>query len=74
MVGCSLSCDFCDTDNTISNELSIQEVKNLILNEIVENNIDLLVITGGEPLLQFDEISKLLSLLNSDINVQFETN
>ncbi|MCQ2972730.1 MAG: 7-carboxy-7-deazaguanine synthase QueE [archaeon] len=74
VANCNLSCSFCDTDNSVSKDMSPQEVRDILIKEIEGNNIELLVITGGEPLLQFDEILEVISLLNKDINIQFETN
>ena len=38
------------------------------------NNISLLVITGGEPTLQMEEIKRLIKELPEDIKIQIETN
>ena len=38
------------------------------------NNINLLVITGGEPTLQMEEIKRLIKEIPEDIKIQLETN
>lgn len=71
---CNLNCKWCDTEYKNGNEMDIIDVKDKILSELKENNINLLVITGGEPFLQKAEIEKLLLELPKTLNIQFETN
>lgn len=70
--GCNLNCDFCDTEHEDYKELSVELVKESILQHMKNNNTQLLVITGGEPLLQYDELRELVESL--DCNIQIETN
>ena len=70
--GCNLKCSFCDTDFTNSRELSVDRVKNIIVENMQKHQTDLLVITGGEPLLQYNELQELTNQLNC--NIQIETN
>ena len=69
---CNLSCDFCDTEFNSYKELSVELVKESILQQMKNNNTKLLVITGGEPLLQYEELKELVNSLNC--NIQIETN
>lgn len=70
--GCNLNCRFCDTDFKDYDELTVSMVKNIIVENMEKHKTDILVITGGEPLLQYDEVNKLINQLN--YKVQIETN
>ena len=77
---CNLKCTWCDTKYTWDwknydfskevKEMTIDEVKDII----TELEIKHLVITGGEPLLQQDDLADLLSFLKPDFYVEVETN
>lgn len=69
---CNLNCSFCDTDFTEFKEISVELVKESILQHMKNNNTQLLVITGGEPLLQYEELKNLCNSL--DCEIQIETN
>ena len=71
---CNLNCKWCDTEYKNGTEVSLENVKNKILSEMDNNNVNLLVITGGEPFLQKDEIEELLLELPKSLIIQFETN
>ena len=77
---CNLKCTWCDTKYTWDwkNYDYAKEVKEMTIEEIKEQLIDLeikhLVITGGEPLLQQDDLADLLSFLKPDFYVEIETN
>lgn len=56
--GCTRSCSFCDTKyHTESKTMSVQEV----VDKINENNLDYVVWTGGEPMLQEKEICEVIN-------------
>ncbi len=74
LAGCNLNCEWCDTDLTEIKEMSLKSVKEIISNEINNYNINLLVITGGEPSLQLNEISNLIELLPNNLDIQIESN
>ena len=77
---CNLKCTWCDTKYTWDwdNYDYTKEVKEMTIEEIKEQILDLeikhLVITGGEPLLQQDDLADLLSFLKPDFYVEIETN
>ncbi len=72
---CNLNCDFCDTESRDEGEvMSVEDVKNALLDEFDKHNTDFLVITGGEPTLQYKELRELLPLLDGKCEIQFETN
>jgi len=65
--GCNLDCDWCDTDFKFKKTLNIHLLKDLL------EKTDNVVITGGEPSLQFEKIEELKELF-SDKHIDIETN
>jgi len=58
LAGCNLRCEGCDTEDKLCKELSIAQV-------MVSVESRRVVITGGEPTLQMEELSELISLLHA---------
>lgn len=58
--GCNLRCPYCHNPEMISGGEKVhrEEIEGKIIKEM--DFIDAVVITGGEPLLQFEEVKKLL--------------
>ena len=52
LYGCNLNCQWCDTDISTYEMLSVDDVAEILMTQMEFNNINLLVITGGEPTLQ----------------------
>lgn len=74
--GCNLRCSWCDTTYSWNKESTCETLSaSEIYDYIKESNIINVTLTGGEPLIQ-ENIDELLSLLNSDnnLNVHIETN
>ena len=74
---CNLSCAYCDTTYALGNDgatISPREVFESLLEKGLNIQTPNLLITGGEPLLQQDELPQLLHLLNPYTIVQIETN
>ena len=71
--GCNLQCSYCDTkyaqDIKVGKDMSVEEV----VEEIKKYNIDKVTITGGEPLLQREDLNCLISKLRP-IKITVETN
>ena len=65
---------WCDTDISTYEMLSVDDVAEILITQMEFNNINLLVITGGEPTLQMEEIKRLIKELPDDIKIQLETN
>ena len=74
LYGCNLNCPWCDTDISTYEMLSVDDVAEILLTQMEFNNINLLVITGGEPTLQMEEIKRLIKELPEGIKIQLETN
>ena len=74
LYGCNLNCQWCDTDISTYEMLSVDDVAEILITQMEFNNIKLLVITGGEPTLQIEEIKRLIKELPKDIKIQLETN
>jgi len=72
--GCNLACSFCDTEFENFQEMQILDILNDIKKiKSIYSNINLIVITGGEPLRQ--NILKLFQLLDKNgYKIQIETN
>lgn len=69
---CNLRCSYCDTEYAFyeGTDFSIEE----ILNEIKKYNCNLIEITGGEPLVQKEEVLSLMkTLCNLGYQVMIET-
>jgi 7-carboxy-7-deazaguanine synthase len=79
LFGCNLACKWCDTPyarlgSNSRDELSVQEVVTKVKGLPTKKG-DWLCITGGEPLLQGEELKKIVTLLSLEgIKVTIETN
>ena len=66
--GCNLRCTFCDTkeswDLSSGLELSVKDLMSVLKGSITENHI--IVITGGEPFMQLEELREFLEILLSE--------
>lgn len=74
LYGCNLNCEWCDTDISTYEILSVDDVAEILITQMEFNNIKTLIITGGEPTLQMEEVKRLIKELPDDIKIQIETN
>lgn len=74
LYGCNLDCEWCDTDISTYEILSVDDVAEILLTQMEFNNIKTLIITGGEPTLQMEEVKRLIKEIPEDIKIQMETN
>ncbi len=72
MTGCNLRCSYCDT--TYAYEEGIELSEDEIINRVKTAGINLVEITGGEPLLQKDALQLSRRLLDAGYKVLIETN
>ncbi len=71
--GCNLRCSYCDTKYAYQNGIEMSNDE--IIRKIKIYKCNLIEITGGEPLIQLDEINELANLLLADgYEVLLETN
>ena len=68
---CNLRCSYCDTEYAFynGNDMKINE----IIREVRKYPTKLIMITGGEPLLQKGSINLMQELLNNNYSVMLET-
>jgi 7-carboxy-7-deazaguanine synthase len=78
--GCNLRCDYCDTkENLSTNNFKSYSLQN-VLKKIKKFDLNIhkaVVLTGGEPLLSFEFIKKLIPKIkkeNKNIKIFLETN
>jgi len=67
LTGCNLNCSYCDTDyaRTEGTEMNVAEVYEMV--KAFAKSGDILEITGGEPLLQVNEVNSLIKKIKSNI-------
>ena len=76
--GCNVRCRWCDTSYALNHRDDIDTPLQAVIDKIRlltrDNDIRFAVITGGEPLLQVDNVYKLIVHLHSDFRFAIETN
>jgi len=74
--GCNMSCSFCDTSHQRAASASVDEIIKAVRDLDEHDNCKLVVITGGEPLLQTGHplCDLMHSLVVNEYEVQIETN
>lgn len=70
--GCNLRCVYCDTTYAYADGMELSEEE--IMNEVSVVGVNLITVTGGEPLLQKDVLHLVGRLLNDGHQVLIETN
>ncbi|MGD2080284.1 MAG: 7-carboxy-7-deazaguanine synthase QueE, partial [Nitrospirota bacterium] len=70
--GCNLSCSYCDTEYAMKPGVELSEDE--IISEISLIGVNLVEITGGEPLLQKGTLRLIERLINEGYKVLVETN
>jgi len=72
LAGCNLECSWCDTpqSESVKTELNVEE----ILNRCRTIGLSLILLTGGEPLLQKESLELMRKLVGEGYTVLLETN
>ncbi len=72
--GCDIGCSWCDTKDAWNPDDSVELSIDDILNQLNINTCHTVVITGGEPLYQYDKLAVLSKALNNKgFQVHLET-
>lgn len=74
LAGCNLQCRYCDTQYSASLTDGKAEPLDLLVVKAVSSDVDLVEITGGEPLTQPETTQLCEKLLNAGMTVLVETN
>ena len=72
LTGCNLRCSYCDT--TYAYDEGSEMTTRKIIESVRDYGLNLVEITGGEPLLQPDVLPLISQLLDSGVKVLVETN
>jgi 7-carboxy-7-deazaguanine synthase len=72
LTGCNLRCSYCDT--AYAYEEGIEMTEDEIIKSVSGYGINLVEITGGEPLIQKNIFNLIEKLLNGEFTVLLETN
>jgi len=72
LTGCNLSCIYCDT--TYAYDEGVEYSLDELMKEVAMKAVNLVEITGGEPLLQVESITLIRRLLDEGYEVLVETN
>ena len=70
--GCNLRCRYCDTKYAYSNGILMS--MDQVLRTLAKYDCPLVLITGGEPLMQEESFPLMDKLLELEYNVMLETN
>ncbi|MHB9138350.1 MAG: 7-carboxy-7-deazaguanine synthase QueE [Victivallaceae bacterium] len=74
LAGCNLQCRHCDTQYSSKQSDGKPESLDLLVEKAVSSGVDLVEITGGEPLIQPATFPLCEKLLNAGMTVLIETN
>ncbi len=72
LAGCNLNCKWCDT--VYARKKGKKRKMTEILNNVIKYNCPIVVITGGEPLLQKESLNLMKELILKGYRVVLETN
>lgn len=75
LAGCNLACRWCDTPDAQNDDAGDEISTEQIIARIRSSGVRYLCVTGGEPLLQMDELLPVLqTLFLEDYRIEIETN
>lgn len=73
--GCNLHCAWCDTRYSLNTSLGIEMTTEKVMQAVIASKMPYVCITGGEPLLQKEELVPLIAAIHAaGIFVDIETN
>ncbi|MFX0094232.1 MAG: radical SAM protein [Candidatus Hodarchaeota archaeon] len=65
---CQLRCKYCYSSSAAKSplqELTMEEIENLVFPQFDEVEVNSLCLTGGEPLMRYDELLKIIEICNT---------
>ncbi len=74
LAGCNLRCKYCDTEFALLAESGVEKTVDEIVEEAKKSKVNLIEITGGEPLAQNNTLALCEKLLFEGFEVMIETN
>lgn len=75
LAGCNLCCQWCDTRYSLTTSLGIEMSVEEVMEAIIRSGMSYVCITGGEPLLQREELLTLVAAVHAaGVRVDIETN
>nr|WP_277612907.1 radical SAM protein [Methanocorpusculum vombati] len=73
--GCNLHCAWCDTRYSLNNSQGVETTAEEIMQAVIVSGMRYVCITGGEPLLQKEELVPLVAAIHeAGVFVDIETN
>jgi 7-carboxy-7-deazaguanine synthase len=73
--GCNLHCTWCDTQYSLNDPQGVEMTSEEIIRVVIASGMRYVCITGGEPMLQKDELVSLIAAIHdAGIFVDVETN
>ncbi|MCZ0860202.1 MAG: 7-carboxy-7-deazaguanine synthase QueE [Methanocorpusculum sp.] len=73
--GCNLHCAWCDTRYSLNNSQGIEMTPEEVMQAVIASGMRYVCITGGEPLLQKEELVPLIAAMHeAGVAVDIETN
>ena len=73
LAGCNLSCVYCDVPPAMEENV-VEMSRDEIVGVLKSMNNACVLITGGEPLLQWKDLYELLKIIRNDYHITIETN
>ncbi len=75
LAGCNLHCTWCDTQYSLGNTAGVEMSAEDVMEAAIASGISYVCVTGGEPLLQKEELLPLLAAMyEAGVTVDIETN
>lgn len=75
LAGCNLCCQWCDTRYSLTTSQGIEMSVEEVMEAIIRSGMSYVCITGGEPLLQSEELLTLVAAVHAaGVQVDIETN
>ncbi|MDU9375772.1 7-carboxy-7-deazaguanine synthase [Methanocorpusculaceae archaeon Sp1] len=75
LAGCNLHCAWCDTEYALGNAIGVEMTAEEVMEAAIASGVSYVCITGGEPLLQKEELVPLVAAMHeAGVTIDIETN